>query len=124
MQIVKSYTELVELNLPIQHKDSLITHLAESFQGKTDELKKNWEKVGITLVLIDEGDTDHELSFIDGESLSLIEYVISYPEYVLILEPFVIGLAILNDHGSGCYLVGHTNSETSAVKTLLTQVTA
>jgi len=124
MQIVKSYTELAELDLPIQHKENLITHLAESFQGQIDELKKNWEKVGITLVLIDEGDTDHDLSLMDGESLSLIEYVINYPEYVLILEPFVIGLAILNDHGSGCYLAGHTDSQTNAIKALLSQVTA
>lgn len=124
MQVVKSYIELDALNLPIQHKQSLAAHITEAFNGDLSEMQKSWDEIGITLILIEEGDTDHDLSLIDGQTQSLIDYVIAYPEYVLIIEPWVIGLAVLNDHGSGCFLVGHSSNTSNPVRQLLSQVSA
>lgn len=122
MQIVNTYAGLQGLDLPIIQKQSLIIHIAEAFQGDLDELEKNWEELGVTLILIDESDTDKEIADMDEATQHLVDFAIQYSEYVLILDSMVIALAILNDHGSGCYVAGNISSTTHPIQRLIAQV--
>jgi hypothetical protein len=122
MQIVRNFDELNVLDIPMPQKECLISHIAEAFQGDLTELAKNWKELGITLILIDESDTDQDIDHMDEQTKYLIEFVVQFPEYVLILDPLVIALAVLNDHGSGCFVAGNIRSKTHPIQQLLTQV--
>ncbi|PMI63185.1 hypothetical protein [Vibrio splendidus] len=122
MQVIKTFTELMGLNLPSSDKADLIGHLTEATDGDLNELEKSWDEIGITLILFDESDTNQDLDDIDEQTKYLIDLVINHPEYVLLIGSMVIALGVLNDNGSGCFLAGYTSTQLHPIQTLLTQV--
>ncbi|MFA0115358.1 hypothetical protein AB4407_17125 [Vibrio sp. 10N.261.46.E11] len=122
MQVIKTFTELMGLNLPSSDKANLMTHLTEVTDGDLNELEKSWDEIGITLVLFDESDTNQDLDDMDEQTKYLIDFVTNHPEYVLLIGSMVIALGVLNDYGSGCYLAGYASTQLHPIQTLLTQV--
>ncbi|EMD1178372.1 hypothetical protein VP758_004985 [Vibrio harveyi] len=122
MQIVKEFTGLMDLALPNTDKTNLVAHLTEVTDGDLNELEKNWDEIGITLIVFDESDTNQDLDHMDEQTKYLVAFVTNYPEYVLLIGTMVIALGVLNDHGSGCYLAGYPNSQLHPIQTLLAHV--
>lgn len=122
MQVIKTFTELMGLNLPSSDKANLMTHLAEATDGDLNDLEKSWDEIGITLILFDESDTNQDLEHMDEQTKLMIDFVTNHPEYVLLIGSMVIALGVLNDQGSGCYLAGHSASQLHPIQTLLAHV--
>ncbi|MFA0250003.1 MULTISPECIES: hypothetical protein [Vibrio] len=122
MQVIKTFTELMALKMASSDKDNLIGHLTEATDGDLNELENSWDEIGITLILFDESDTNQDLDNMDEQAKYLINFVTNHPEYVLLIGSMVIALGVLNDHGSGCYLAGHSNSQLHPIQTLLAHV--
>ncbi|AIL71701.1 hypothetical protein ABLA17_19440 [Vibrio parahaemolyticus] len=122
MQIVKTFTGLMNLQMVKSDKDNLIAHLAEVTNGDLGELEKNWDEIGVTLILFDESDTNQAFDEMDEQAKYIINFVSTYPEYVVLIGSMVIALAILNDQGSGCYLAGYATSQLHPIQTLLSQI--
>ncbi|MEZ8269509.1 hypothetical protein [Vibrio kanaloae] len=122
MQVIKTFTELMALKMVSSDKDNLIGHLTEATDGDLNELEKSWDEIGITLILFDESDTNQDLDDIDEQTKYLIDFVTNHPEYVLLIGSMVIALGVLNDHGSGCFLAGHSTSQLHPIQTLLAHV--
>ncbi|NIY84586.1 hypothetical protein [Vibrio hepatarius] len=122
MKVVKSITEVEQLELPMPVKEQLMHQLLLPWSGDRYEAEKFWEEVSTCLILIERSDTDHDLADVDEETNVLLSYALENPEFVILLpddlDPHVMALCVHADDGSGSYVVGSTSNETQAIKTL------
>ena len=110
MQLINHWPVSNKLALPESIKQSLLSHLTVPF---TDEVtaKSFWSEYPSTIVIIEESDTTNILSKLSETTLDQIKFAITAPEYTEELGMnFTVKLSIINDDGTGLYLVSHTDT--------------
>ncbi|ELA8131903.1 hypothetical protein [Vibrio parahaemolyticus] len=122
MKVIKTISEVKQLDLPLSVMEQLIGHILEPWSGDLTQAEKFWEEVATCLILIEPSDTDQELPHVSGETELLLSYAVNNPEYVLVLNdessPFLLALTVHSDEGSGAYLLAPMSSDTHPVRVL------
>ena len=127
MKIVRDFESLEGLPLPDDIAQALKTHLIKPHDSEQAFIDL-WQELPVTLMLLEDADTDKSLSEEPQDSQYLLDFVMKYPEYVAILEgckssqSYVIALTITTDEGGGMYLLAPANHRTTLVQTLLLQL--
>jgi len=117
MQLITNLSELSNLPIPHQVKQALLKSLIEPFNDET-KAEYFWQTYGNSLVLFSSDDTAESfaLSYDDSSSVeseripeelrNKINFSLTYPEFTDSLpEGYKLSLSIMNDEGSGCYLL-------------------
>lgn len=111
MQIINHWPEEHELALTEEVKIALFNHLIEPF-GDEFEAKEFWSEYPSMLFIISESDDLETLNNFDDVVQQQVEFALANPEYSESLTNlYTVSLSIINDEGSGIYLVMNKGSE-------------
>ena len=100
MQYINHWPDISELALPETLAQDLFGQLLQPFDS-AGEAKEFWQEAPSTIIILDPSDT------IEGsDAWTQIEFALTYPEYTVPLSmDYQLMVAIVNDSGSGIYLV-------------------
>ena len=103
MQCFNHWPELSKLALPELVAQDFYQHLLMPFSNKS-AAKEFWEDAPSTIIILNDFDS---IAHLRGCVIwSQIEFALTYPEYTETLKDnYQVLLAIVNDSGSGIYLV-------------------
>ena len=100
MQYINHWPDMAEITLPEAVSQDLYKQLLEPFDSEASA-RAFWDETSSTLIILDPSDTISESEFQDQ-----IDFALTYPEYTLPLSmDYLLMVAIVNDSGSGIYLV-------------------
>ena len=103
MQYINHWPDKTELELPDTVSQDLQHWLQEPFDS-AGEAKEFWNETSSAIIILDH--TDSITSLKESDIWNQIEFALTYPEYTLPLKMgYQLMLAIVNDSGSGIYLV-------------------
>ena len=103
MQYINHWPDNTELALPKAVSQDLHRRLLEPFDS-VGEAKAFWEETSTTLIILDPTDNITQLK--ESDAWSQIDFALTYPEYTVQLKmDYQLMVAIVNDSGSGIYLV-------------------
>ena len=103
MQYINHWPDIDELALQETVTQDLHRHLLEPFDSEASA-KAFWKEAPSTVIILDP--TDSITSLKESEAWPQIEFALTYPEYTLPLKmDYQLLVAIVNDSGSGIYLV-------------------
>ena len=103
IKYINHWPDTAELGLPETVAQDLQHRLLEPFDSEASA-KAFWEETSTTLIILDPSDTVTQLK--DSDAWNQIEFALTYPEYTLPLKMnYQLMMAIVNDSGSGIYLV-------------------
>ncbi|WP_444998440.1 hypothetical protein [Aliikangiella sp. IMCC44359] len=113
MQMINHWPEKHELALPEKAKVALLNHLIEPFGDET-AAKEFWSEYSSTIFIISKSDNLGTFNNFDDVVQQQIGFALANPEYCEPLtDLYTISLSIINDEGSGIYLVINKGSEIS-----------
>ena len=100
MQYINHWPDMTKLALPETVAQDLQRRLLEPFDSEASA-KEFWQETPSTIIILD------PLDSIEGSEVwAQIEFTLTYPEYTLPLKMgYRLLVAIVNDSGSGIYLV-------------------
>ena len=103
MQYINHWPDMAKLNIPKAVSPDLQHRLLEPFDSESSA-KQLWDETSSTLIILDHTDT---ITYLKGSDVySEIEFALTYPEYSVPLSmDYQLLVAIVNDSGSGIYLV-------------------
>ena len=105
MQVITSWDDLKTISMPKNVSQALVNHLIESFNNEAGA-KAFWSAYPTVLFFFEQSDSLESLSSLEKSQHLQAQFALDYPEYrEELIEGYVIQLAILNDEGSGVYLV-------------------
>ncbi len=111
MYITNQWPDFQSLPISVDVQNALRNHLAEPFADES-LAKAFWLECPCTLIIIEASDTKETLEQLDTETLNQFYFATQYPEYIEALcSDFTVKLSIINDEGSGFYLVINNRSE-------------
>lgn len=126
MKLIKQFKDLDNLNISTTIKKQLKEELLKPFNGDENQASNFWTEIGTNLILIEKSDTENSLVKESQQIQELIQFVLEYPEYVLLLTDkkgdYLLVLSILNDEGSGCYLLMPKNHQSKISLKLASQI--
>ena len=103
MQYINHWPDITKLSLPETVAQDLHHRLLEPFDDEA-AAKEFWIETSTTLIILDPTDSIKALK--ESEAWSQIEFALTYPEYTVPLSmDYQLMVAIVNDSGSGIYLV-------------------
>ena len=103
MQYINHWPDMAKLALPEAVSQDLQRQLLEPFNSE-QEAKEFWKEAPSTVIILDPHDSITELKL--GDAWKEIEFALTYPEYTVRLKiDYQLLVAIVNDSGSGIYLV-------------------
>ena len=103
MQYIDHWPDITELALPKSVAKELYRQLLEPFADET-EAKQFWNESSTTLIILNPTDNITQLK--GSDAWNQIEFALTYPEYTVPLKmDYQLMVAIVNDSGSGIYLV-------------------
>ena len=103
MQYITHWPDITELALSETLAQDLQHRLLEPFDSESSA-KEFWEETSSTIIILDPSDSITSLK--GSEAWSQIEFTLTYPEYTVPLSmDYRLLVAIVNDSGSGIYLV-------------------
>ena len=103
MQYINHWPDMAELVLPETVAQDLLGRLLEPFDSEASA-KEFWKEAPSTIIILDPTETITQLK--ESEAWNQLEFALTYPEYTLPLNMgYQLMLAIVNDSGSGIYLV-------------------
>lgn len=98
---INSPAQVTQLALDDDVLNALIVEIEQPFESAI-ALTLFWKQTNTHLLLIEPDDDLNYLSTSD----SLVAFALKYPEWTLNLpKGYQLSLAVLNDEGSGCYLL-------------------
>ncbi|WP_448553339.1 hypothetical protein [Thalassotalea montiporae] len=102
MQIINHWPNVDEVGLPEEVASELINFLVEPF-ACASEAQAFWQECPSTIIVLYE---NTNLAEISGSIRQSISFCLNYPEFEEALpNGYRLLLAIINDEGTGCYLV-------------------
>lgn len=102
MQIINHWPDADEIGLPEKVSSELINYLVEPFTSES-EAQAFWQECPSTIIVLYE---NTNLAEISGSICQSISFCLNYPEFEEALpNGYRLLLAIINDEGTGCYLV-------------------
>lgn len=105
MQVITSWDDLKTISMPKNVSQALVNHLIEPFNDEAGA-KAFWSACPTVLFFFEQSDSLESLSSLEKSQHLQAQFALDYPEYrEELIEGYVIQLAILNDEGSGVYLV-------------------
>lgn len=108
MNIIGSIGAVESLTLPSAVKHELTQHLTKAFDTQ-QEAEQFWQDENCFLIVIEPTDRMELLSQVDEQKGYWLDFITTYPEEVLIVgdtnEFYLLAMAIVNDSGSGGYLL-------------------
>lgn len=122
MKLIESIGDVQSLAIPQSIKTELSQSLTSTFES-TEDADLFWQENDCFLMMIELSDTVESLDEHDRENGYWLDFITTYPEYVLVLgdeDAYLLALAITSDAGSGGYLLvplSHTSSYKSKLKT-------
>ena len=103
MQYINHWPNTAELSLPKTVAQDLQQRLLEPFDSETSAIEF-WQETPSTIIILDPADSITALK--GSDAWSQIEFTLTYPEYTVPLKmDYQLLVAIVNDSGSGIYLV-------------------
>ena len=103
MQYINHWPNMVEMALPEAVSQDLFLQLLQPFDS-AGEAKEFWQETYCTLIILDHNDSFKDLQ--QNSDWNQIEFTLTYPEYTVQLAmDYRLLVAIVNDSGSGVYLV-------------------
>ena len=94
---------MAKLNIPKAVSQNLQHRLLEPFDS-IEKAKEFWDETSSALISLAPTDSITQLK--ESDAWSQIEFALTYPEYTLPLKMgYQLSVAIVNDSGSGIYLV-------------------
>lgn len=103
MQYINHWPEMVELTLPEAVSQDLYRQLLEPFDSEGDA-KQFWEETFSTVIILDPSDNIKTLK--ESDVWNELEFALMYTEYtVLLAMDYQLSVTIVNDSGSGIFLV-------------------
>ena len=103
MQWINHWPVITELTLPKLVAQDLYRHLLLPFDTESTA-KEFWEEAPCTVIILNDTDSIEQLKH--SAIWKQIEFALTYPEYTEPLKmDYQVMLAIINDSGSGIYLV-------------------
>jgi hypothetical protein len=113
MHIYKTWPDTLE-GIPTALTIAIKAHLAEAFDHDLQAVQQFWQQYPSTLIVIH---SDSGIKNLNEETQTLINLALEYSEYQEALTDLhMINLAIVDDEGSGVYLVYPNNFDFSAIK--------
>lgn len=110
MQVITSWDDIQALIAPKTVIQALLNHLTEPFNDE-DSAKAFWSSCPTILFYFDASDSRESLSDLETSLKTQAQFALEHPEYhEELIEGYVIQLAIVNDEGSGVYLVINPHS--------------
>ena len=103
MQYINHWPDKTKLSLPDIVTRDLQHRLLEPFDSEASA-KQFWNETSTTLIILDH--TDSITALKENDAWTQIEFALTYPEYTVPLSMgYQLSVAIVNDSGSGIYLV-------------------
>ena len=103
MQYINHWPDKTKLSLPDTVAQDLHRQLLEPFDSETSA-KAFWDESSTTLIILDPTDSIEDLK--GSDAWSQIDFALTYPEYTVPLSKgYQLSVTIVNDSGSGIYLV-------------------
>ncbi|MDX2505740.1 MAG: hypothetical protein QNL62_14865 [Gammaproteobacteria bacterium] len=103
MQYINHWPDMAELRLPEPVSRDLFRQLLKPFDSEA-AAKEFWQETHTTVITLDPSDSITVLK--RSDAWSQIEFTLTYPEYSVPLNNgYQLLVAIVNDSGSGIYLV-------------------
>ena len=103
MQYINHWPDIKELALPETLAQDLQHLLLQPFDSEASA-KAFWREAPSTIIILDPSDSITALK--GSDAWTQIEFALTYPEYTLPLSmDYQLMVAIVNDSGSGIYLV-------------------
>ena len=103
MQYINHWPDISELALPETLAQDLHRQLLEPFDSEVSG-KEFWDETSTTLIILNPSDSITSLK--GSDTWSQIDFALTYPEYTVPLSKgYQLSVAIVNDSGSGIYLV-------------------
>lgn len=103
MQTINHWPDLTKLALPEPVAQNLYQQLLEPFDTESSA-KEFWEEAPSTIIILNSFDSIRQL--VKSDTWSDIAFTLTYPEYTVPLKmDYQLMVAIVNDSGSGIYLV-------------------
>ncbi len=103
MQYINHWPDISELALPEPLTQDLHQQLLQPFDSEASA-KEFWGKTSSTIILLEPAENITQLQ--ENDVYSEIDFALTYPEYTLPLKNgYLLLMAIVNDSGSGIYLV-------------------
>ena len=103
MQTITHWPDLTKLALPEPVAQNLYQQLLEPFDTEL-AAKEFWEEASSTIIILNHFDSIKHLE--QGAVWKQIDFALTYPEYTVPLKmDYQLMVAIVNDSGSGVYLV-------------------
>ena len=126
MKLIKQFKDLDNLNISSTIRKQLKEELLKPFNGNEKQTSDFWTEVGTSLILIEKSDTEGSLVKESQQIKELIQFILEYPEYVLLLTDkkgdYLLALSILNDEGCGCYLLMPKNHQSKISIKLISRI--
>ena len=103
MQYINHWPVVAQLTLPEAVAKDLYSQLLQPFDSEASA-KEFWGETSSTVIILAPSDSITSLK--DSELWNQIDFALTYPEYTLPLKmDYQLMVAIVNDSGSGIYLV-------------------
>ncbi|MFK5949334.1 MAG: hypothetical protein QM500_11275 [Methylococcales bacterium] len=110
MQLINYWPSEINISLPEEVKQALLTHLLEPFDDE-ENAKVFWQDYPSIIVIFDQNDPIDSLQWFNDELQHQIEFTQTNPEYsdTLVLG-YSVKLSITSDAGNGLYLVAEEDT--------------
>lgn len=103
MQYINHWPDITEPALPEAVTQDLFEQLLQPFDSK-QSAKEFWDETSSTLIILDPNDSIEDLKH--DSAWKQLEFTLTYQEYTLpLMMDYLLSVAIVNDSGSGIYLV-------------------
>ena len=103
MQYINHWPDKAEPALPETLAQDLYGRLLEPFEDEASA-KEFWDETSSTLIILEPTDATTQLK--ESDTWNQIDFALTYPEYTVPLNMgYQLMVAIVNDSGSGIYLV-------------------
>jgi hypothetical protein len=103
MQYINHLPDMAELTLPESVAQDFCRQLLEPFDSDASAMQF-WREAPSTVIILDPSDSIEDLH--RDSAWNSIEFALTYPEYTVPLAMgYLLSVAIVNDSGSGIYLV-------------------
>lgn len=120
MEVIHDIAQIKTRLMPEKVKEDAINFILESFASEEDAIVF-WHEFGCFLILIEEGDSHDELELFDQSNHSRLDFISCYPEHIALIgdnNSHFIALSIINDIGSGGYLLAPVNHSSRFITAL------
>jgi hypothetical protein len=120
MDVIYDIAQIKTKLMPEKVKADALNFILESFVSEEDAVAF-WCEFGCFLILIEEEDSDDELELFDQSNHSKLDFISCYPEHTVFIgenNSHVMALSIINDSGSGAYLLAPVNHSSRFITAL------